>query len=175
MITPDGKPPRILALDLMTHTGWAARAADGGVLFGTKDFTPKSMEGAGMRWYRFRNWLSMMALETGCEMVFFEQPVGFPRKNMGRDQRVFDSFAAHVTEFCERQHLPYRGIGVGKIKTFATGKGNASKEAVFDAVRKLGYYPLDDNQSDAIALLLLAESEWAASGDGGGGDRDGES
>ena len=39
---------------------------------------------------------------------------------------------------------------------FATGKGNAGKPAVMRAVRERGFEPADDNEADALALLLWA-------------------
>ena len=39
---------------------------------------------------------------------------------------------------------------------FITGKGNADKAAVIDAVRLRGFAPVDDNEADAIAILLWA-------------------
>jgi hypothetical protein len=45
---------------------------------------------------------------------------------------------------------------VSTIKRFATGKGNAGKDAVLTAIRLRGYQPADDNEADAIALLLWA-------------------
>ena len=45
---------------------------------------------------------------------------------------------------------------VGVIKRFATGKGNAGKDAVIAAMRARGFSPADDNEADALALLLWA-------------------
>ena len=39
------------------------------------------------------------------------------------------------------------------------GKGNAPKPAVIAAVKSWGYEVKDDNEADAIALLLCAEKE----------------
>jgi Holliday junction resolvasome RuvABC endonuclease subunit len=47
-------------------------------------------------------------------------------------------------------------VPVGTIKRFITGKGNADKSAVIDAIRARGYSPSDDNEADAIAILLWA-------------------
>lgn len=47
---------------------------------------------------------------------------------------------------------------VGAIKKHATGKGNANKEQMVEAVRALGFHPADDNEADAIALLLYHHS-----------------
>ena len=45
---------------------------------------------------------------------------------------------------------------VGTIKRFATGKGNADKAAVIDAMRARGFAPRDDNEADALAILIWA-------------------
>ena len=42
------------------------------------------------------------------------------------------------------------------IKRFIAGKGNADKSAVIAAVRERGFSPADDNEADAIAILLWA-------------------
>jgi Holliday junction resolvasome RuvABC endonuclease subunit len=58
--------------------------------------------------------------------------------------------------------VPYQGVPVGTIKRHATGNGNASKEAVIEAVKAKGHNPADDNEADAIALLF-----WAIETNGG--------
>ena len=45
---------------------------------------------------------------------------------------------------------------MGTIKKHATGKGNASKTEVIDAMRALGHPVTDDNEADALALLHWA-------------------
>ena len=55
-----------------------------------------------------------------------------------------------------RTRIPYQGVPVGTIKRHVTGKGNADKQAVIDAVRRLGFAPADDNEADALALLHWA-------------------
>ena len=42
------------------------------------------------------------------------------------------------------------------MKRFATGKGNADKQAVLAAMRSRGFNPADDNEADALAILLWA-------------------
>jgi hypothetical protein len=72
---------------------------------------------------------------------------------------AYGGFLAHMMAVCEEKHLPYRGFGVKTIKKFVTGNGNASKADVIKAIETKGYRPMDDNEADGIALLLLAESE----------------
>jgi hypothetical protein len=56
----------------------------------------------------------------------------------------------------------YEGVPVGTTKRFATGSGNADKTAMAAAMRARGFAPADDNEADAIALLL-----WATDAQGG--------
>jgi Holliday junction resolvasome RuvABC endonuclease subunit len=51
---------------------------------------------------------------------------------------------------------------VGTWKRHACGKGNASKQEVIAAMRERGFEPADDNEADAIAILL-----WALETNGG--------
>ena len=69
---------------------------------------------------------------------------------------MFGGLLATLTAWAETAGVPYQGVPVGTIKRFATGKGNAGKEAVEAAMRERGYRPADDNEADAIALLLWA-------------------
>lgn len=52
--------------------------------------------------------------------------------------------------------MPYQGVPVGTIKRFIAGKGNADKKTVIAAVKARGFAPADDNEADAIAILLWA-------------------
>jgi Holliday junction resolvasome RuvABC endonuclease subunit len=63
---------------------------------------------------------------------------------------------ATLTAWAELRGVPYEGVPVGTIKRHATGKGNASKQTMIDAARARGFDPADDNEADAIALLLWA-------------------
>ncbi len=69
---------------------------------------------------------------------------------------VYGGLMATLTAWAEEQGVPYQGVPVGTIKRHITGKGNADKRAVIAAVRARGYHPTDDNEADAIALLLWA-------------------
>ncbi|MFQ5510204.1 MAG: crossover junction endodeoxyribonuclease RuvC [Leptospirillia bacterium] len=144
----------ILALDLGTTTGWAVRAADGTVTSGTMSFKPGRFEGGGMRFLRFKRWLAEIELLAGRPTtVYFEEV----RRHAGVDAaHAYGGFMGQLTAWCELRGVPYQGVPVGTIKKYATGKGNAGKAAVIAAVRERGYEPADDNEADAIALLLWA-------------------
>ena len=149
-----GRADTILALDLGTATGWALRGPDGTVSSGTVSFRPDRFEGGGMRYLRFKHWLTeLKSTAGGIDAVYLEEV----RRHAGTNAaHIYGGFLAHITAWCEHHGIPYQGVPVGTIKRHITGKGNAPKQAVIDAVRERGFNPVDDNQADAIALLLWA-------------------
>ena len=144
----------VLALDLGTATGWALRDPDGTVASSTVSFRPDRFSGGGMRFLRFKHWLTELKNTTGgIDAVYLEEV----RSHAGTSAaHIYGGFLAHVTAWCEHHGIPYQGVPVGTIKRHVTGKGNASKQAVIEAVRARGFAPADDNEADAIALLLWA-------------------
>ena len=144
----------LLALDLGTTTGWAMALPDGGIVSGTVSFRPSRYDGGGIRYLRFRAWLDGIADDTpGIAAIHFEEV----RRHLSTDAaHVHGGLLATLTAWCEQRSIAYQGVPVGTIKRHATGKGNADKAAVIEAVRARGYSPADDNEADAIAILLWA-------------------
>ena len=145
----------ILALDLGTTTGWALRDQAGSITHGFVSFKPQRFEGGGMRFLRFKRWLSEIKAtnEHGIDAVYFEEV----RRHLGVDAaHVYGGLMATLTSWCEHHQIPYEGVPVGTIKRHISGKGNASKDEVIKAVGELGFHVKDDNEADAIALLNLA-------------------
>lgn len=142
---------KILSLDLGTTTGYATRTKEGDIVSGTHSFKTSRFEGGGMRFLRFTFWLDQMKeCLTGIDAVYFEEV----RRHIGTDAaHVYGGFMSHLTSWCERNKVPYMGVPVQTIKKHITGKGNANKHLVIQAVRDLGHHPSDDNEADAIALL----------------------
>ena len=130
------------------------RLAGGAVESGTTSFRPSRYDGGGMRYLRFRSWLDGLAADvTGITAVFFEEV----RRHIGTDAaHLYGGFLATLTSWCEQRGIPYEGVPVGSIKRHIAGKGNADKAAVMAAVRARGFRPADDNEADAIAILLWA-------------------
>lgn len=140
----------VLALDLGTATGWALRRSDGLILSGTASFKPGRYEGGGMRFLRFGQWLDSLDRPG---VIYFEEV----RRHRGVDAaHCYGGLLATLTAWCEGQRIPYGGIPVGVIKASATGKGNASKEAMIAAMQAKGFMPEDDNEADALAILHCA-------------------
>lgn len=149
----------VLALDLGTSTGWAMHVGDRKIESGTVSFRPSRYDGGGMRYLRFRGWLNSISANTGLTAIYFEEV----RRHAGTDAaHLYGGFMATLTAWCEQQKVAYQGVPVGTIKRFIAGKGNADKQEVITAVRSRGYRPIDDNEADAIAILL-----WAIDTNGG--------
>jgi Holliday junction resolvasome RuvABC endonuclease subunit len=141
----------ILALDLGTKTGWAcgtSHVKDSG----TENFAQGKFAGGGMRFLAFERWLDKWVEGDGVTEVVFEAV----RRHIGTDAaHIYGGLLAILTKWCEARGIPYQGIPVQTIKKHATGKGNAKKDAMMEAVRRWGFSPKDDNEADAIALLSL--------------------
>ena len=143
-------PRRILAIDPGTRCGYAY-ATDGhsirASLSGVWDLSPRRHEGGGMRYVRLLRFIG----EVEPELVVYEEV----RRHLGTDAaHIYGGIVATITGYCEQRRLPYCGIPVGTVKKFATGKGNADKEAMVAAAQaRFGREVDDDNQADALFIL----------------------
>ena len=143
-----------LALDLGTSTGWALQTGDDFITSGTVSLKHTRFDGGGMRFLRFRRWLEQLDLDAGpIAAIHFEEA----RRHVGTDAaHVYGGLLAVLSAWCEEHLVAYQGVPVGTIKQFITGKGNADKAAVIAAVQAKGFAPADDNEADAIAILIWA-------------------
>jgi Holliday junction resolvasome RuvABC endonuclease subunit len=150
----------ILALDLGTRTGWALVDRDANVTSGVVEFKQDRWHGGGMRFLRFRAWLDeVYRLAGGFDQLFYEQV----RRHAGTDaSHLYGGWLAILEVWCEQNSVAYDGVPVGTIKKHAAGRGNADKAAMIAAAVARGFSPADDNEADAIALLL-----WAIETNGG--------
>ena len=95
----------------------------------------------------------------GVGTVYFEEV----RRHVGVDAaHCYGGFLATLTAWCEHHVIAYAGVPVGTIKRHATGNGRADKAAMVEAMRRRGHAPADDNEADALALLLWTASQGAA-------------
>ncbi len=149
-----GPGTAILSLDLGTRTGWALLGRDGSITSGSESFKPQRFEGGSMRYLRFKRWLTEVKQSAGgLDAVYFEEV----RRHAGVDAaHAYGGFMAQLTAWCEHHGIPYQGVPVGTIKKHATGKGNAGKDEMISAMRAKGFRPVDDNEADALALLMWA-------------------
>ena len=154
MSAPFPGVPVVLALDLGTTTGWALQAADGLITSGTV-----SLPAQPLRWRRHAlPAVPGLARPAGprrraITAIHFEEV----RRHVGTDAaHVYGGLLATLTSWAETAGIAYQGVPVGTIKRHATGKGNANKDAMMAAARARGFSPADDNEADAIAILLWA-------------------
>ena len=151
--SPDPSRESMLALDLGTTTGFALRGADGAITSGTVSFRPEPLGQAAA----CATCASSLARRVKDQAATSSHPstrrsAGIRRRRSACPRRL----ARHADGLVRAARIAYQGVPVGTIKRFITGKGNADKAAVIDAVRARGYSPADDNEADAIAILLWA-------------------
>lgn len=147
----------ILALDLGTTTGFAL-TFNGAKMTGTWSFKPSRFDGGGMRYLKFRRKVNEAFHEYAIDVVYYESV----RRHLGVDAaHAYGGFLGQLGSLCEELEIPYEGVPVQTIKKWFTGKGNAKKDAMIAEAIKRGFAPTDDNEADAIAILLMKESEHA--------------
>ena len=70
----DNMKTTILALDLGTQTGWALRSQDNSIHSGSQSFKSQRFEGGGMRFLRFKRWLTeIKGASVQIDAVYFEE------------------------------------------------------------------------------------------------------
>lgn len=144
----------ILALDLGTKLGWSISTFDKREVFGSgsKDFSLKRHEGGGLRYLRFRYFLDHLKETCGpFEQIVFEKV----HRHAGTDAaHIYGGFQGEVSSWGERHNTPYSHIEISAWKRGLGLKGNASKDDVILAIQDRGFEPADDNEADAIGILL---------------------
>ncbi len=124
----------ILAIDPGTACGWAVHNGSVVVASGVWNLKPNRFQGGGMRYVLLHGFLDDIAKSFPIAIVSYEEV----RKHLGVDAaHIYGGIVSVIQAWCESAPggLPYQGIPVGSIKKFATGKGNANKEAMLAAAR----------------------------------------
>ena len=147
----------ILALDLGTRTGWAL-LLDGALESGVQTFDLRRGESAGLRFLRFRSWLSGLLEEHRPALVAYE----LPHHRGGPATELTVGFSTRVQEAAAALGLEYASVHSATLKKHATGSGRAEKGAmVVAARRRWGIEPEDDNHADALLVLAWALVNYA--------------
>ena len=143
-----------LCLDLGTTTGWALTHANIVKQSGVAKFHPSRFESSAIRYVKFNRFLNDLEMQAEpITAVFFEAV----RRHVGVDAaHAYGGYMAVLMAWCLEQQIDYEGVAVGTLKKHITGKGNASKQQVIDAVKQLGHQPRDDNEADAISIAYWA-------------------
>lgn len=149
----------LLALDLGTHTGWAYAPTPGMIMYGSWDLSP-GRGGEGLRYQR---------MTSELDRFWSQHELRFPTKKLTpplevlyeqvhrhagtRACHVYGGLLAHLQVWCLNHQIVATPVGVGQIKKFWTGRGNATKDDMVAEARARGFDPVDDNEADALALL----------------------
>jgi len=86
-----------------------------------------------------------MAADAAAHRVIHYEEI---RRHLSLTLRTFmEGSSQRSPHGVEQRSIAYQGVPVGTIKRFITGKGNADKRAVIEAVRARGFHPADDNEA----------------------------
>lgn len=114
-----------------------------------------------MRLIRLRSKLNDF-LSAGLDLVVFEA-ARHAAPGMQGALKVQSMIESVVVVWCLDNGIEHRGYSPAEPKKFATGKGNANKDAVIAAVRSRWAPTCDSHdEADAIALLHLAVAEYGS-------------
>jgi Holliday junction resolvasome RuvABC endonuclease subunit len=155
-----------LALDIGTTTGWAIRKPEA-VLSGSWLLaTPKELrhqrklgeERTGdLRFFRLRDRIEETVRDHLIENIVFEDVLFLSSQ---AQSQLWASLRAAVWMAGESHRVEC--VHTGTLKKFATGAGNARKEAMIATVANLpppwGRLVRDDNEADAVLILRWWET-----------------
>lgn len=150
---------QILALDLGSHFGWAE--IENGKLRDSGHVDLKKLKGA-VRFAKFRELVNArLYTPIPSEKRFIKRITHIAYEKVMAHQgtgaaHMYGAFEALTQMIGFEHNIPVTGYGVGEIKKFATGKGNANKEKMVEAAQNFKHNLTDDNEADAIFIGLLA-------------------
>lgn len=142
----------MLALDLATHCGYAFQTS-ACVLSGTESFAERGRETRGDRLWRFQQWVAEFHRAQPLSMVAYEKVQGHMR---GAAQSCYAQFEGVLLAWCAKRQVRVSAVNPKTLKRVIAGSGNADKSSMKAAVRAYGFAPADDNEADALAVLLYA-------------------
>lgn len=155
-------PLRILALDCATATGWCALTADWQES-GVQSFPLRRGSSPGLRFLEFRTWLAQLVERVQPEVVVYEQA----HHRGGAATELCVGLTTRVQEVAAQAGCEYRAVHSATLKSYATGKGNADKDAMIVAAAATFHphveewlahlkQPGGDNEADAVLLARFA-------------------
>lgn len=150
---------RIIAFDLGANMAFAASHPSGIAQTGHETFKGdrKTRAGATLLWVHkvLREQKAINWHPTQIDAVFYERP--FAR---GMDAtRSLWGLAGLVEAQATNAALPVVDMPPGTIKSWATGKGHATKEEMIAAAQIMGYTGTNEHEADAFLGLQYALAE----------------
>jgi len=140
----------IIGIDPGTHCGWCVLNLETGerIASGVWDLSVRRHEGGGMRYLRARQMLRQLIDASPPVALLYEEVAA----HKGSDAaHVYGGIVGQVTSLCEERGIPYKGMPVGTVKKYASGKGNCGKpEMIAAAIERWHFDVADDNEADAL-------------------------
>lgn len=139
---------KVVGIDPGMTTGWAHTTDTGVIVSGSWRIDVPKYNPIHILGYRLGEFL----VEHKPVLVCYEEPVarGMAARSLNRQLGV-------IIYICELHLIPHYPVNPGTLKKHATGKGNATKEEMAEALwGKGGYIPDDHNAVDAHWLADYA-------------------
>lgn len=142
----------ILALDTsLSNTGWAV-GADGVEAFGSQSFEEFRHDYA-LVGREFRSWLGSMFKQYNPTDLAIERPF---LRNEGTSY-LLGGIVWEAHRAAQLANIPRHEYAPSQVKAFFGASGK-NKVPMIEAAQIRGYKPNNDDEADAIALLLLHQS-----------------
>lgn len=137
-----------------TSTGWAIRKRDNSIVSGSEALVSEDTQDRDIRYWAFQQWLYRLITQIpDIDCVYYE----IVQRHLGTyAAHVYGGYRGIMLAWAFDHNIPCFFFAPATIKKHITGKGNASKQQVIEAVQNRGFNPIDDNEADALALLFLA-------------------
>jgi Holliday junction resolvasome RuvABC endonuclease subunit len=143
-----------LYVDIGTYTGWAI-LSNNEIYSGVEKLSTNKKNKPGLKYLKFKNWLDKVYENYKIDKVFYEEVIGHKGVYAAH---VYGGLVSHLMSWAEDKNIPYVGVHVAKIKKYATCKGNANKEEMIKYVNSKGFNVIDNNEADAISLMLYVNN-----------------
>lgn len=156
---------KALAFDVGTSA--AVALLDGREIVEVRRYSlPGPSVGEGKRWLDFENFVEALLIEFEADAVFFEIPFG----KYARTLKVQFGMCTILEKAAARSGIDYLGVKPSDAKKFATGSGNASKDAMREAIRERYYEvkppkpaeEMDEHEVDATWVAAYARARLLA-------------
>jgi Holliday junction resolvasome RuvABC endonuclease subunit len=93
------------------------------------------------------------------------KPVGVIVARVATAAELLGGFKITLATWAEEHGIPVHGWGIGQIKKWATGRGNANKDDMIEAACKMFGVRLEmdgaDNIADAMAICCMTAERYA--------------
>lgn len=155
----------VLALDLGGKTGYALRHGENTVSGRWNVGPPARKKGEPKepwrdRFQRFRDKLLEVQNSTGLLSAIVYERV--EHHNGVAAAHCYAGYRLTLLNYAAQFSVPVYDFTSTQWKSLATGTGGGRKAGSLATVRALGYEPIDDNESDAICLLIAWHTRYGS-------------